>query len=319
MLLGALDLGSNSFHLLVARVDERGGLEKIAGRKATLRLAEAVATTGEIPPETFAQALDAVGELLAVAQRHEVERVILAGTSALREAKNGGKFAAAIAARYGVPVEILSGDEEGRLVYRGARARSSSLPERVSVLDLGGGSVEVAVGDDDRCLFATSLPLGFLRVARLLDAYGALDGEHLTRVVAHVRELAAGVATKLHELMPRAWLLSGGTARALGSALGVEPGSAISTRQLGLAARRFASTDAGGLVGLGVEPARARGFGLGVVVFATLAEAFGAPATRIALGGLREGLLLREIGGRSTRHARVHLHHAGRIARPSAG
>jgi exopolyphosphatase/guanosine-5'-triphosphate,3'-diphosphate pyrophosphatase len=319
MLLGALDLGSNSFHLLVSRLDRRGRLQKVMGKKAMLRLEEAVAATGRIPPQTFARALDAVGALIDAARENGAEHVVVAGTSALREAENGALFARAARERYGVEVEILSGEDEGRLVYAGARVRANELPERVGVLDLGGGSVEVAVGDGESCRYVASLPLGFLRLGRTLDAHGALDRAHLERVVEHVRETARAVSHDVRTLTPGAWLLSGGTARALGGVLGTEPGTAISTRQLALAAERFASADTLKLIGLGVEPPRARGFGLGIVVLATLAEAVGAPAVRVTLGGLREGLLLREIGGRRLSHARVHLHHAGRFARPPAG
>jgi exopolyphosphatase/guanosine-5'-triphosphate,3'-diphosphate pyrophosphatase len=319
MSLGALDLGSNSFHLLVASVDRRGRLQKVAGRKVAIRLEQAVAASGRIPPETFARALDAVGDLLAVARRYEAEDVVVAGTSALREAENGSAFALAAGVRFGALVEILSGEEEGRLVYDGARSRMSELPERVGVIDLGGGSVEVAVGDDDACHYVRSLPLGFLRLARVLGVHGALDQQGSAAVAEHVRTAVSRVSEEVRALAPQAWLLSGGTARALGAVLEVEAGSAISTRQLVLAAERFASADTLKLVDLGVEPTRARGFGLGTLVLGTLAEAFGAPAVRVTPGGLREGLLLREIGGRSTRHARVHLHDAGRFARPSPG
>src|SRR4051812_45306636 len=168
MLLGALDLGSNSFHLLVARLNRRGRLEKVVGRKATIRLEQAVAASGRIPPETFARALEAVGELLGVAREYGAEDVVVAGTSALREAENGTAFGLAVRARFGVGVEILSGEDEGRLVYEGARSRMSELPERVGVIDLGGGSAEVAVGDGESCGYARSLPLGFLRLERVL-------------------------------------------------------------------------------------------------------------------------------------------------------
>jgi len=319
MLLGALDLGSNSFHLLVARVDGLGRLEKVGGKKAMIRLEEAVAATGRIQPETFARALDAVGELLCEAHGHGAERVIVAGTSALRDAANGGAFAAAVRARFRVEVEILSGEDEGRIVYHGARSRLDELPERVGVIDLGGGSAEIAVGERDACLYAASLPLGFLRLARTLEAPGALDADDRARVRAHVKQHADPVAAELGVLAPQAWLLSGGTARTLARVIGLAPGATLSTSELARLAERFAPCDPGQLVGLGVDPVRARGFGLGANVLASLTEALGAPATRVTPGGLREGLLLREIGGRSTRHARVHLHHAGRVARPSAG
>ena len=164
-----------------------------------------------------------------------------------------------------------------------------------------------------------SLPLGFLRLARELDANGALDERGIERVRAHVRAAAAGIRDQVREFGPRAWLLSGGTARALGGVLGVPRGVAVSTRALGQVTERFAGLEPASLIGLGVDPARARGFGLGTLVLATLSDELGAPAVRVTAGGLREGLLLREIGGTSTRHARVHLHDAGRLARPSAG
>lgn len=319
MRLGALDLGSNSFHLLVARIDANGGWQKVAAEKAMLRLEEAVAATGSIQPETFARALDAVGELVRIARDHDADDVVLAGTSALREAENGRAFAAAVRARYGLPVEILSGQDEGRLVYRGARSRVAELPARTGVLDLGGGSVEVAVGEGDACSFSASLPLGFLRLARTLDVHGGLEPARIAAVVAHVRAVAEPLVPGLRALAPRAWLLSGGTARALGRVLGLERGGVLSTLRLAAEAERFAREGAARLVGLGLEPARARGFGLGVLTLATLAETAGAPAVRVTPGGLREGILLREIGGTSTRYARVHLHHAGRVTRPSAG
>ena len=319
MLLGALDLGSNSFHLLVARIGRRGEVEKVAGQKSMLRLEEAVAATGRIPPEAFERALEAVGELAAAARRHGATRVVAAGTSALRDAENGARFAEVASLRYGVDVQILSGEDEGRLVYAGARFRGGELPGRVGVIDLGGGSAEIAIGDGEDCRFAHSLPLGFLRLARDLDVHGALDDDRLVRVTEHVMQTAATIRATVRELAPRAWLVSGGTARALGGLLGSQPGAAISTRALHRLTERFARSEPSSLIGLGVEPPRARGFGLGALVLALISEELGAPAVRITPGGLREGLLLRAIGGRSTRHARVHLHDAGRLARPSTG
>jgi exopolyphosphatase / guanosine-5'-triphosphate,3'-diphosphate pyrophosphatase len=301
MLLGALDLGSNSFHLLVARVDRARELEKVVGRKAAIRLGEAVAATGRIPPETFSRALEAVGDLVAEARRRGATRIAAAGTSALRDAENGPQFAATASLRYGLEIQILSGEDEGRLVYAGARSRAGELPGRVGVVDLGGGSAEIAIGDDDGCTFAASLPLGFLRLARTLDAHGALDDRGVERVVEHVRATAAGIRARVRELAPRAWLLSGGTARALGGVLANEPGAAISTRALARLAERFARSEPSSLIGLGVEPPRARGFGLGIVVLAALVEELGAPATRITGGGLREGLLLRELAAQARR------------------
>jgi exopolyphosphatase/guanosine-5'-triphosphate,3'-diphosphate pyrophosphatase len=303
VLIAALDLGSNSFHLLLAEVARGGRLRKVGGRKVMLRLGEAVAASGRLQPETFTRALEATGELIAEARRREATRIVAAGTSALREAENGADFATAVEARFGVPVPILSGEAEARLVYHGARSRSLPLPDRLGVLDLGGGSVEVALGVGTTCLRAESLPLGFLRLARELALPGALDPSERQRVQEHVRRVAAELAPSVRAFDVHAWLLSGGTARAFGSVAGSPAGAAISTRELVRLADGFAACEPGRLVGLGVEPQRARGFGLGVAVLATLAECFAAPAVRVTAGGLREGLLLRELDQNSQAQA----------------
>src|SRR5687768_16185262 len=112
--VAALDLGSNSFHLLVARVGALGRMEKLGSAKRTPRLGESVAATGLIPPEAFRTALDALGELATEARRYPIDRMVTVGTSALRDADNGDDFVRAARARHGVHVELLSGTDEGR-------------------------------------------------------------------------------------------------------------------------------------------------------------------------------------------------------------
>ena len=127
-------MGSNSFHLLVARVLRDGRIEKLGSRKATLRLGDALAANpdGIIPPEPFAKALETVGEMAAAVDHYRVERFAAVGTSALRDAKNGPELVAMARARHGVNVEILSGDEEGRLAYQGARVAALDASMAVS-------------------------------------------------------------------------------------------------------------------------------------------------------------------------------------------
>src|SRR6185503_3288944 len=224
MNVAALDLGPNSFGLLVGRARRDRSVEKIDSKKVPLRIGDAVAGSGAIPEAVFERGLAVVRDMLDTARELDADCVAAVGTSALRDASNGGDFVYAAADRFGLGIQIVSGDEEARLVYRGARSALGELPERVLVADLGGGSLELAVGDGDDCLSVESLPLGFLRIARDLELAATLGGASLAAVHAHVRGSAERVLGRLVAFSPRAFVLSGGTARALArvaTALGV--------------------------------------------------------------------------------------------------
>jgi exopolyphosphatase/guanosine-5'-triphosphate,3'-diphosphate pyrophosphatase len=292
--VAALDLGSNSFHLLIARVGALGRIEKLGSAKRTPRLGESVAATGAISPDAFRTALDALGELAAEARRYPIDRMVAVGTSALRDAANGDDFVRAARARHGVHIELLSGTDEGRLVYEGARSRLEGVPWRAVVLDLGGGSLEVALGDGPGATLVESLPLGFLRVAHTLGSRDRVDAELRARVCEHVRTLGAGVHERLRAAAPHAWIFSGGMARAAASLAGARPGEPMSTGALQRLAERSAELEPDQLVALGVAPARAPTFALGVTLLLAVADLFRIPAMRVSPGGIREGLVLRE-------------------------
>jgi exopolyphosphatase/guanosine-5'-triphosphate,3'-diphosphate pyrophosphatase len=301
MNVAALDLGSNSFGLLVGRVRRDGRVEKLGTKKEALRIGEVVACHGAIPDTSFERALGVVGEMLGVAHELDAEHVAAVGTSALRDAANGPDFVRAAAERLGLPIQIVSGDEEARLVYHGARSALEDLPERSLVIDLGGSSVELAVGDGSELLSVDSLPLGFLRVARELDLGATTSRADVARISAHVREAAERVIARLVAFSPRALVASGGTARALGrvaSALGVRELTGVGLRRLGA---HLALRDPSHLAVLGVEASRAPVFGVGIVVLAALVELTQAPVMRISAGGLREGVILREAKNRKGR------------------
>jgi exopolyphosphatase/guanosine-5'-triphosphate,3'-diphosphate pyrophosphatase len=292
--VAALDLGSNSFHLLVARVGALGRIEKLGSAKRTPRLGESVAATGLIPPEAFRTALDALGELAAEARRYPIDRMVTVGTSALRDADNGDDFVRAARARHGVHVELLSGTDEGRLVYEGARSRLEGVPRRAAVLDLGGGSLEVALGEGPGATLVESLPLGFLRVAHTLDARGSVDAGLRARVFEHVRTLGESLDERLRATPPEAWIFSGGMARAAANLAGIKPGEPMSRATLERLAEHSAHLQPNQLVGLGVAPERARTFALGITLLTAVTDLFRIPALRVSPGGIREGLVLRE-------------------------
>lgn len=291
----AIDLGSNSFHMLIARVSGNS-LIRLGSQKSILKLGSHVRRAGGIPAGVLDEAVDVVASMVEKARSYPDIRVLAVGTSALREAENGAELVRAVRHRTGVAVEIVSGETEARLVYEGARSALSGLPGRIAVLDIGGGSVEIAFGDAGSCTPIATLPLGFLRLERAHGIGGPTDLPTARRRVA---ELAREAAAELRRLAPEAWVFSGGTARAFAavSARLVEGGSrwlgATSVRET---AELLTGADSVRLERLSVDPGRRDTIGAGAAVLGALVEHFQADGIYVSPGGLREGIILREVG-----------------------
>jgi exopolyphosphatase / guanosine-5'-triphosphate,3'-diphosphate pyrophosphatase len=282
-----LDLGSNSFHLLLARVRGKRRVAQLSSSKVALRLGDPVARTGQIPEHLFYRALDCIGDLLrSIGKPYWTLPVVAVGTSALREAKNGMEFLEAVRERYAIEVRMTSGPTEAALVYRGVCCDLPGLPSRVGVVDIGGGSVEVIVGEADRCLLVSSLPLGFLRVRQVL-------GDEPRAVRLHVWQEAWTTVAAARELMPRHWVFTGGTARALARVakirIGVRGGE-LSRHQLDALAEEISGLTENEMGRLGVDAGRCGTFRMGMAILHSLVGLAQIPAISVSKAGLREGI-----------------------------
>lgn len=310
MRCAVLDLGSNSFHLLVADV-EGSAVAPVRREREMLHLGRAVARHGQIPVDLEVRAVATVDRLADLARRSGAQEVVAVGTEALR-----GPERAALVARLsevaGTPIEILDGAEEARLAYLGARASVDVEQEPTLVIDLGGGSLELAIGTGERILWACSLPLGASRLTAMLDPLDPDDMDEpvserqLDELRAHIaRQLDAAVAT-VSEHAPATVLAVGGTVRALARLLAARADrwlpSTVNQAPLTLDELADAVAD---LTQVGTAE-RARMPGVksrradhlhvaAVVVEATLRRVGGATA-RVSDWGLREGVLLHRFG-----------------------
>ncbi len=286
MKLAALDLGSNSFHLLVAEGLPNGTLRKVGSGKDVLRLGSVVEEHGELTPEAFDRALASASRLRALASELGATRLSAVATSALRDARNGRTFLEACRRQLGLDVALLSGDDEAYLAYRGAQSAHPGSPGRTLVADVGGGSLELAAGHADRCEVVATLPLGYLRLTSQLSKSGT----------AGFRELAAHVrmeCEKFRFLLGRCdtLLLSGGTARAVGQLLKSSSQEQLSPAVCALVARMTPRE----LTACGVDERRVDTLGAGAAVLAGLLSAFEAHQVYVSSGGLREGVIQREL------------------------
>ena len=172
MRVAAMDLGSNSFHLLVADVHPDGHIDPLVQEKEMLRLGDVVSRRGALTPTAVEQAVATVRRFRLLADAAGAGEILAKATSAIRRASNGGEVVDRIRVETGVHVEVISGQEEARLIFGAIRASVVLDPAPALCFDLGGGSLEVMVGDASSLMWATSVPLG---VARLSAEYVHAD------------------------------------------------------------------------------------------------------------------------------------------------
>jgi exopolyphosphatase/guanosine-5'-triphosphate,3'-diphosphate pyrophosphatase len=323
MRVAALDLGSNSFHALIADVDRGGRLTVVDRAKRMPRIGEGIFRAGEISAAARRQAFKALAELLPVIERNQPDAVRAVATAAVREARNGREFVYEIRARYGLEVRIVSGDEEARLSYAGARARLGSDLGQATLFDLGGGSLEAIVGDGARVVRTASAPLGVLRAVverPLSDPPAASEMQTLER---WARDAVATFLQPLGGVDLGEIILCAGTARAVRSvarALGYIPAEGTGADRIGrdtlrrlierlaqrpLAARRETP---------GLDPNRADLIVPGAVMLDAIMANARVDQARICRAALREGLILEQARGQQT-PAPAHARRRARAAR----
>lgn len=164
MRVAALDLGTNSFHLLVVDVNPDGTFEPLVREKEMLRLGDVVSRHGRIPSSALRRAVTTVARFKSLADAAGAEEIVACATSATREAENGGELVDQIEAETGVEVQVITGLEEARLIFEAVRASVVIEQSPALAFDLGGGSLEIMVGDGNGLLWGSSAKLGVARL-----------------------------------------------------------------------------------------------------------------------------------------------------------
>ncbi len=188
--LGVLDIGSNTVHMLIVDAAPGARPEPEASVKSTVRLMQYLKDDGTIKKAGVEAVLEAVHKAMALAEEYEITQLLVLATSALREAPNGGKILHRIEDAIGQPVTVLSGVDEARLTFLAARRWYGWDAGRLLVIDIGGGSLEVAMGSDEDPTVALSVPAGAGRVTReFLPESGIANEEELDKARKKIRKI----------------------------------------------------------------------------------------------------------------------------------
>src|SRR5262249_2384947 len=216
MKIAAIDLGSNSFHMVIVETSARGGFRVIAGEKEMVRLGASTLSRGRISATAMRRGLDVLRKYKRIARTQGVDKTIAVATSAVREARNGEDFLDRVGREIGVWPKAISGEGEARLIYLAALHSIHLEGRRALVIDIGGGSVELALGEGGRLEWVASEKLGVLRMAAAFGESDPLGRKAESRLVDRVEHAIEAHAEHVREKGFDAAIGTSGTILALG-------------------------------------------------------------------------------------------------------
>jgi exopolyphosphatase / guanosine-5'-triphosphate,3'-diphosphate pyrophosphatase len=304
MRLGVLDVGSNTVHLLV--VDAHQGARPVpaSSHKAELHLGDHLDDENRLTEDCAMQLRDFVEEALRIAEDKGVQELLAFATSAVRDAANGDELLAWIEEQTQVNIRVLPGADESRLTFLAARRWFGWSSGRLFLLDIGGGSLEIASGVDEDPDVAVSLALGAGRLTRDWLVGDPPSADEVRQLRKHVRaEIAATAGVVMRDGRPDHAVATSKTFRQLARIAGAAPSSdGPYVRRLlrhdevtALADRLPRITAAERMKLPGVSRGRAPQLAAGAIVADAAMDLFDLPELEVCPWALREGVILRRI------------------------
>ena len=314
MRLAAIDIGTNSVHMIVAQVRPDLSFEIIDREKEMVRLGAGGLDGRRLTDTATDGALQALSKFRRLAESHRVDEILAAATSATREAENGAEFLAAITETTGVRPRVISGTEEARLIHLAAMYGVGLKGSRAVVIDIGGGSVEITCGGEKPQL-ARSFKLGVIRLTERFVKSDPLSERDQKRLVRHVRgEVQAHAKAVVQAGFDRV-IGTSGTILSLGTMaahemLGDTPDEIrnlkIPAKQIRRIREKATSLPLSQRLSMpGLEPRRADLVVAGSVLLDTLLRQLGVDEITLCDLALREGLILDYIHRNRTEIARA--------------
>ncbi|MEO6461752.1 MAG: Ppx/GppA family phosphatase, partial [Candidatus Eisenbacteria bacterium] len=216
MRIAAIDIGTNSIHVVIAQAHGQRGFEVLDREREVVQIGRGSFIGNRLRADAIARTVDALARFVDLARRQGAERILCTATAAAREAKNGGVFVRAAQRIAGITPRVIPAREEGRLIWL-AVTNALELPgdEPSLVLDIGGGSLQMVVGTADKLLKVVSVPLGALRLSEILPLGDPPSSEVLDRLRRTVRKTAKEALSMVKEFKPKRIYGSSGSIHAL--------------------------------------------------------------------------------------------------------
>ena len=301
MRIAAIDIGTNSIHMVIAEARGGAAFDVVDREREVTQIGRGSFAAGRLRRDSMQRTIDALTRFARLARRHQVERILCTATAAVREARNGGEFLKAARLASGVSPRVIPADEEGRLIYLAVKSALQLGGEPSLLVDIGGGSVQLVVGNRERLIKTFSAPLGALRLTEQLIESDPPSRRDLSRLRRRVRQRLEDVLPAIRALKPEQVYGSSGSIHAVAQiAHALETGASIqhlnghvlaaaSLERLAARVVRMSQEERERLPG--IDAARAEILIPGAVVLDELLDLL--PARQITLSdfGVREGLV----------------------------
>jgi exopolyphosphatase/guanosine-5'-triphosphate,3'-diphosphate pyrophosphatase len=301
MRLAAIDIGTNSVHMIVVRVRPDFSFEIVDREKEMVRLGAGGLDGKKMTPESMNAALQALSKFQRLATSHQVDEILAVATSATREAENGGAFLKAIERKTGIRARLITGTEEARLIHLAA-VYGVDTPKPAVVIDIGGGSVEITRGTGREIEFARSFKMGVIRLTERYVDSDPISSRDERKMVEFISEQADRYLDTIVEAGYDRVIGTSGTILSLGTvATAIERGAVpTEVRNLRVAAKSLrklrksaVDLDLEERMHLpGLDPRRADLMVAGAILLDTILRRLGAEEITLCDLALREGVLL---------------------------
>ena len=302
MRLAAIDIGTNSVHMIVVRVRPDLSFEIVDREKAMVRLGAGGLDGRALTSEAMNAALQALSKFKRIAESHQVDQVLAAATSATREARNGGEFLARIEHDTGIRPRVISGVEEARLIHQAAVYGVDVGGGRAIVIDIGGGSVEITRGTATSVQLARSFKIGTIRLTERLVRSDPLSERDERRIVKHVvgeidRHCEQILAAGFDRVIGTSGTILSIGAVAATAARGSTPSELrnlhVAAKQIRRLRKQVTTLDLEQRLAIpGLDPRRADLIVAGAILLDTILRRLGAVELTLCDLALREGLVL---------------------------
>ena len=296
-LVAAIDLGSNSFHMIVARV-EQGEIRPVERLGEKVQLAAGLAKDGSLSEAAMERGLNCLAQFAQYMKGRTFDAIKIVGTNALRKAKNSDEFVRRAAKILPHPIEIIAGREEARLIYLGVAQTQADDNDRRLVVDIGGGSTELIVGERFEPKLLESLHMGCVTYNDRFFSGGHLSPERFQSAYYAARLELLNIEKAYRELSWEDAIGSSGSIRTVSSILLATGKGDIITRELLEKLKQdllvFNRTDRVRFPGL--KPERQTIFPAGLAILTACFDAFDIEQMQYSDGALREGVLYDMMG-----------------------
>ena len=301
MRIAAIDIGTNSVHMIVVQVRPDLSFEVIDREKEMVRLGAGGLDGRALTPEAMHASLQVLSKFRRLAESHKVDEVIAVATSATREAENGGEFLQAIHEQTGVRPRVISGTEEARLIHMAAVYGVSVPRDSVVVIDIGGGSVEVTQGTGPAIEAGQSFKLGVIRLTERFVQSDPLEPRDERRLVRHIDNQIGKYLQQISQTGFDRVIGTSGTILSLGAVAAAAEGASggsLRNRRFPAKAIRHIRKEAAALdlekrLRIpGLEPRRADLVVAGAILLDELLRRLGATEITLCDLSLREGMIL---------------------------